>query len=104
MLQVKKLSKTFGAVTAAENLNVNIDVNSTIGLIGSNGAGKTTFLNMITGYLSPDSGSIFFRNENITGKTPRYITRQGVYRSFQIPQLFNSMTAAENLEISKYLK
>ncbi len=101
MLQVKKLCKTFGAVTAAENLNVNIDVNSTIGLIGSNGAGKTTFLNMITGYLSPDSGSIFFRDKNITGKPPRYITRQGVYRSFQIPQLFDNMTTEENLEISK---
>ncbi len=100
VLRTKNLLKNFGAVKAADNLNITLESDTTVGLIGSNGAGKTTFLNMVTGYLTPDHGTIYFENENITGKSPRDITRRGVYRSFQIPQVFNTMTVKENLEIS----
>ena len=60
ILEAKKLQKSFGAVTAAANINVRIESDSVVGLIGSNGAGKTTFLNMVTGYLKPTSGTIYF--------------------------------------------
>ncbi len=99
ILDARGLEKRFGAVTAASNINVSVEQGSIVGLIGSNGAGKTTFLNMVTGYLRPDAGSILFDGRDITGQKPRRITQQGICRSFQIPQLFNSMSVAENLMV-----
>ena len=60
VLEARNLNKTFGAVTAAADINVSIEQDSVVGLIGSNGAGKTTFINMVTGYLKPTSGSIHY--------------------------------------------
>ncbi|KAA9382492.1 ABC transporter ATP-binding protein [Neorhizobium galegae] len=97
IIEAKNLMKRFGAVTAANDVNVEIVSGTISGLIGTNGAGKTTFINMITGYLAPDSGSILLDGREIVGLSPRQITRRGVARSFQIPQLFNSLTAIENL-------
>ncbi|NKK67946.1 ATP-binding cassette domain-containing protein [Rhizobium leguminosarum bv. viciae] len=97
IIEAKSLVKRFGAVTAANDVNVDIISGTISGLIGTNGAGKTTFINMITGYLGPDSGSILLEGQEIVGLSPRQITRRGVARSFQIPQLFNSLTAIENL-------
>ena len=99
VLEARGLNKTFGAVTAAADINVAFDQDSVVGLIGSNGAGKTTFINMVTGYLKPTSGSIHYEGREITGLTPRDITRLGICRSFQIPQLFNSLTVTENLRV-----
>jgi len=97
VLEARGLNKTFGAVTAASNINVAVEKDSVVGLIGSNGAGKTTFINMVTGYLKPTSGSIVFDGRDITPLSPRLITRLGICRSFQIPQLFSSLTVYENL-------
>lgn len=99
VLEARNLNKTFGAVTAASNLNVKIEQDSVVGLIGSNGAGKTTFINMVTGYLKPTSGSIHYGEREITGMTPRRIAQMGICRSFQIPQLFNNLSVYENLQI-----
>jgi branched-chain amino acid transport system ATP-binding protein len=98
VLHAQGLEKRFGAVVAASEINVEVPKGACLGLIGTNGAGKTTFVNMITGYLKPDEGRITFGSVDITGMAPREITRFGVCRSFQIPQLYNSMTALENLE------
>ncbi|MBL8532432.1 MAG: ABC transporter ATP-binding protein [Betaproteobacteria bacterium] len=97
ILEAKGLNKSFGAVTAASNINVAVEQDSVVGLIGSNGAGKTTFINMVTGYLTPTSGTISFDGRDITSLKPRQITQMGICRSFQIPQLFNSMSVHENL-------
>jgi len=94
------LHKQFGAVVAARDISVDITAQTVSGLIGTNGAGKTTFVNMLTGYLKPDQGTITFEGTDITGREPRDITRMGIARSFQIPQLFTSLTARENLEIA----
>lgn len=94
------LNKRFGAVVAARDISVDITAQTVSGLIGTNGAGKTTFVNMLTGYLKPDQGTISFKGTDITGREPRDITRLGIARSFQIPQLFTSLTARENLEIA----
>ncbi|MEO8037506.1 MAG: ABC transporter ATP-binding protein [Betaproteobacteria bacterium] len=99
ILDAQGLNKSFGAVTAADNICVAVEQDSVVGLIGSNGAGKTTFINMVTGYLKPNSGSIRFEGRNITALKPRRITQLGICRSFQIPQLFNTMTVAENLMV-----
>jgi branched-chain amino acid transport system ATP-binding protein len=100
ILQTKKLRKQFGAVTAAGDISVGFDQHSVTGLIGSNGAGKTTFVNMITGYLKPDSGTIEFAGRDITALTPRAITRLGIARSFQIPQLYDSLSVEENVLVA----
>jgi len=100
ILHAKQLNKSFGAVTAAADIDVAVEAGSCLGLIGTNGAGKTTFVNMITGYLKPDTGVVEFDGRDITQLPPREITQLGICRSFQIPQLYNSMTALENLEVS----
>lgn len=97
ILDAKGLEKSFGAVTAASNINVAVEQDAVVGLIGSNGAGKTTFLNMVTGYLKPSAGTIHFEGRDITPLAPREITRLGICRSFQIPQLFNTMSVLDNL-------
>ena len=97
ILDAHGLNKSFGAVTAASDINAAIEKDSVVGLIGTNGAGKTTFINMITGYLKPDRGRIHYEGRDITDLTPREITRIGICRSFQIPQLYASLTAFENM-------
>ena len=99
VLEARNLNKSFGAVTAAADINVLVEQDSVVGLIGSNGAGKTTFINMVTGYLKPTSGTIHYREQEITGLTPREITCLGICRSFQIPQVFNTLSVYENLHI-----
>jgi branched-chain amino acid transport system ATP-binding protein len=94
------LQKTFGAVVAASDVNINIAPGERLCLIGSNGAGKTTFVNMITGYLKPSQGQILLGEEDITALSPREITRKGVARSFQIPQLCLHMTVLDNLLVA----
>lgn len=97
ILETRGLTRTFGAVTAAAGLDVALAEHSVVGLIGGNGAGKTTFINLVTGYLKPTAGSIRFDGRDITALSPRRVTRLGLCRSFQIPQLFDSLTAWENL-------
>jgi branched-chain amino acid transport system ATP-binding protein len=99
ILHAQGLHKSFGAVTAASDINAAIEKDSVLGLIGTNGAGKTTFINMITGYLKPDRGRIHYEGRDITGLAPRDITRIGICRSFQIPQLYASLTTFENMMI-----
>ena len=71
ILNASGLNKAFGAVTAAKDVSAAIEKDSVVGLIGTNGAGKTTFINMITGYLKPDAGRIEFEGRDITALPPR---------------------------------
>ncbi|HLJ62488.1 MAG TPA: ATP-binding cassette domain-containing protein [Stellaceae bacterium] len=97
VLETRALRKSFGAVVAARAVSVRVARGERLGLIGSNGAGKTTFVNMVTGYLRPDEGAVLLEGRDITGFPPRLLRRQGMSRSFQIPQLFASLTPEENL-------
>jgi branched-chain amino acid transport system ATP-binding protein len=100
LLSVRGLDKRFGAVVAADALSLDIAAGQKVSLIGANGAGKTTFVNMVTGYLKPDSGSIALEGMDIGSRSPRHVARLGISRSFQIPQLFIELTAAENLAVA----
>ena len=97
LLSARGLNRSFGAVVAAADISIDISAGERLCLIGSNGAGKTTFVNMITGYLKPTSGQIFLDGEDITPLAPRDITRRGVARSFQIPQLCLHLTVLDNM-------
>jgi branched-chain amino acid transport system ATP-binding protein len=99
-LVARSLKKTFSGVKAADDVSVAIGNGEVVGLIGANGAGKTTFVNMVTGYLKPDSGTITSQGCEITGLKPREITKLGICRSFQIPQVFNDLTLEENLLVA----
>jgi len=99
VLDAHGLSKTFGAVTAASEVSAAIEKDSVVGLIGTNGAGKTTFINIVTGYVKPDRGSIAYEGRDITRLPPRAITRLGICRSFQIPQLYGSLSVFDNMMV-----
>ena len=100
VLEVHNLEKSFGGVVAASNINVIIEDLETIGIIGANGAGKTTFVNMVTGWLEPTSGTVEFMGRNLIGMKPRDITKLGLCRSFQIPQVFLSETVFDYMMLA----
>jgi len=75
ILSVRDLGKSFGSVVAARDITLDVPRLQTVGIIGANGAGKTTFINMITGHLRPTSGTIRFEDRDITGRPSREITR-----------------------------
>ncbi len=100
VLSVNGLEKRFGAVVAADGVSIDIAAGQKVSLIGANGAGKTTFVNMVTGYLKPDRGAIALDGIDIGKRSPRQVAQLGISRSFQIPQLFIDLTAAENLAVA----
>ncbi len=97
LLETRGLTIRFGAVVAVDNISVKIHEGEVVGLIGTNGAGKTTFINMVTGYLKPSSGSIALQGVDVAGTNPRKMVANGVARSFQVPQLFPEMTVLEHI-------
>ncbi len=97
ILAVRDLEKTFGSLVAAHGINVAVPPLQIVGIIGANGAGKTTFVNMITGHLRPSSGTIRFADRDITGLPSREIVRRGVSRAFQVAQIFPSLTVFQNM-------
>jgi branched-chain amino acid transport system ATP-binding protein len=97
VLSARGLCKHFDGVVAADQVTIEVAAGERVGLIGSNGAGKTTFVNMITGYLKPDAGRIELEGRDITRLGPRQIMRRGVARSFQIPQLCTELSVLDNL-------
>lgn len=100
LLKAESLVIRFGGIVAADNVNIEIFEGGKLAIIGPNGAGKTTFLNICTGYVKPAQGRVFFEGRDVTRMSPRQITRLGVARAFQIPQLFAEHTALENLLIA----
>jgi len=87
LLETIGLQKGFGAVVAANDISITVERGQRLGLIGNNGAGKTTFVNIVTGHLRPDAGRVLLDGENITGLAPRQVRRTGSaapsrYRSF----------------------
>jgi branched-chain amino acid transport system ATP-binding protein len=97
ILRIDDVVKKFGEVAALDHCSFAIESGSMTGLIGPNGAGKTTLFNLITGVLQPDSGHIYLKGEEITGKKPFEIARRGVGRTYQIIRIFPKMTLLENL-------
>lgn len=100
ILETIGLTRHFGQVAAAEDVSVRIRAGEWVGIVGPNGAGKTTFLNLVTGYVKPERGEILYRGKDITGFPPRDVTRLGITRSFQVPQLYTDLNVLENLLIA----
>lgn len=100
ILRTVDLTRNFGMVKAADGISVEIKRGDLVGIVGANGSGKTTFLNLLTGYLTPERGRILFMGRETTGLAPRVITKLGIARSFQIPQLYTGLSVLENMLLS----
>jgi branched-chain amino acid transport system ATP-binding protein len=101
VLQTVNLTKSFGGLTAVDNLSLSLCRGRLHAIIGPNGAGKTTLFNLISGLLRPDGGRVFFCGRDITGLKPHEISRLGVKRTLQIKSIFQQLSVADNLWITR---
>jgi branched-chain amino acid transport system ATP-binding protein len=100
ILALEKVSKRFGAVVVANDIDLALEEGEALGIIGPNGAGKTTLFGIITGTVPPDAGRVLIAGRDITRETPERRCRLGIARAFQIPQPFGGMTVFENLVVA----
>jgi branched-chain amino acid transport system ATP-binding protein len=100
LLQVSGLGKSFGGVKAVDGISFDLAPGELLALIGPNGAGKSTTFNMVNGQLLADQGSIRLNGQELIGRKPRDIWRQGVGRTFQIAETFASLTVVENVQMA----
>ncbi len=99
LIELHGVSKSFGGLRAVDGLTASIRRGEVIGLVGPNGSGKTTALNLITGNLTADAGAIVFEGRNIEREGAHRITRAGIARTFQLVRVMPTMTLAENVAI-----
>ncbi|HSL95062.1 MAG TPA: ABC transporter ATP-binding protein [Thermoleophilia bacterium] len=99
LLQVRKVTKRFGGLTAVDDVSFDVFEGTIKALIGPNGAGKSTLFNALTGFDRPDSGSVVFAGAEVVGRRPRDTVRAGVARTFQNTQLFDELSAGENVMV-----
>jgi branched-chain amino acid transport system ATP-binding protein len=97
LLQVRSVTKRFGGLTAVDDVSFDVHEGAIKSLIGPNGAGKSTLFNVLTAFDRPDEGSVVFEGTEIIGLKPQRIVRAGVARTFQNTQLFEEMSALENV-------
>lgn len=104
VLDVDKIRKQFGGLTAVNDIGFQIQAGQIVGLIGPNGAGKSTTFNLVTGVLSLTSGSVKFRGETISGLSSREISRKGMARTFQHVKMIPDMTVLENVALGAHTR
>lgn len=104
LLEVDKVSKTFGGVAANSDISFNVHQGEILGLIGPNGAGKTSLFNSISGEVEPDSGEIRLDGVRISGRGPVVCARLGIARTFQVVRSFDSMTVLENVMVGAFAR
>jgi branched-chain amino acid transport system permease protein len=99
-LKVENLTKHFGGLTAIFELKFDLSKGDILGVMGPNGAGKTTLFNLLSGFLKPNDGNIFFVGENLVGLRPHRIVQKGIARTFQQVRKFANLTVFENLKVA----
>ncbi len=104
LLEAENIVMQFGAFRAVNGASLSVPAGGITGLIGPNGAGKSTFFNCIAGDLSPTSGRIRFKGQDVTRATPEAHARLGMARTFQVPVTFEDMTVAENVMVGAFLR
>jgi branched-chain amino acid transport system ATP-binding protein len=100
MLELKAVSKAFGAIIVADRIDLRLSSGEALGVIGPNGAGKSTLFNLIAGMLRPDSGRVILDGKDITDLAPEDRCHAGIGRSFQIPLPFDHLSVFENLSVA----
>jgi branched-chain amino acid transport system ATP-binding protein len=99
MLRTEAVTKRFNGVLAVDACSIEIEQGKITGLIGPNGAGKTSLFSILSGFIKPDAGAIFYKDRNITRMPPYQVFRQGICRTFQISREFKELTVLENLTV-----
>lgn len=97
LLEVRGLSKSFGSVQAVQDVDLDVRKGEVLGLIGPNGSGKSTLFNCILGQLQPTAGEVRFKGETVTGLDPTSLSRKGIGRTFQLLQVFPTLSVRDNL-------
>jgi branched-chain amino acid transport system ATP-binding protein len=97
LLRAQGLGKHFGGVAAVDDFTLRVEQGEILGLIGPNGSGKTTALNMLSGFLAPDQGSVWFAEHDVTHDRPAALARRGLLRMFQTTRVFARVSAFDNL-------
>jgi branched-chain amino acid transport system ATP-binding protein len=100
ILAARGLSKRFGGLRAAHAVDLDLYPGQILGVIGPNGAGKSTLVNLLTGHLRPNAGTVLLAGRDVTGARPWHIAQAGVARTFQIVKPFRGMTVAENVTVA----
>jgi branched-chain amino acid transport system ATP-binding protein len=100
LLEVRHLHKSFGSQMAVNNVSFDAHAGELLAIIGPNGAGKSTTFNLVNGQLHPDSGSVRLNGRSLIGQKPHALWRQGVSRTFQMAEVFRSMTVIENVQMA----
>jgi branched-chain amino acid transport system ATP-binding protein len=100
IIKAENVTKRFGELTAVDRVNYSLYENEVAGIVGSNGAGKTTFFNLLTGYYPPDEGTILYRGEDVTHASPLKRITLGMMRTFQLTSTFDNLTVLDNLVLS----
>ncbi len=100
VLEVRGLSKRFGSIVAADDLQLELRQGTITALVGPNGAGKTTLFNLLTGSLAPDAGSALLNGRNIIGLPPERVAQLGMVRSFQEVRIFPRLSALQNIQLA----
>lgn len=99
-LELRRLRKEFGGLVAVDDIDLELEAGEIRGLIGPNGSGKTTLFNLISGFLSPTRGRVFWQGKDITGQPTHSIVKEGITRTFQLTKLLKDMTALENVLVA----
>lgn len=100
IIQARGVTKRFGALVAVDRVDYSLREHEVAGIIGSNGAGKTTFFNLLTGYFAPDEGSILHKGEDVTRMTVQGRVARGVMRTFQLTSTFDNLSVIDNLVLA----
>ena len=100
IIETQNVTKRFGELIAVDRVNYVLRENEVAGIVGSNGAGKTTFFNLLTGYYPPDEGIIRYRGEDVTHASPQKRISMGMMRTFQLTSTFENLTVVDNLVLS----
>ncbi|MBX3635747.1 MAG: ABC transporter ATP-binding protein [Rubrivivax sp.] len=103
LLELRGLAIAFGGLRAVQDVSLSVRAGSLTALIGPNGAGKTTLFALMSGFLRPDSGHVFYDGADITGRAPHVNARAGMTRTFQIVQPFAAQTVRENIAVGAHL-
>lgn len=102
MFKVEELTKRFGGVTALDRCTFALSAETITGIVGPNGAGKTTLFDVVTGFVAADSGSVYFKDRNITAFPPHVVARLGIARTFQLLRLYRDLSVIDNLLLARW--